>query len=131
MAECFQPREITIYDHLWDVEAVSAATLKGDCAVVQDVFGFYIKDAESATEEICFVFECRQVQARKLTGTNEDIHAGDRLYYQVAQDAVSPNTGGGAAGTDYYPCGFALKDAAASATSVLMKFDGTRYNETI
>lgn len=129
MPECFFAREGHIYDELWDVEAASAATLKGDAAVVQDVFGFYAKDAESATEEICFVYRCRQVEARKVTGTGEDILAGDRLYYIVAQDAVSPNIpAGGVLGTDYYNCGWAKKDAGANVATVIMNFDGTRYN---
>lgn len=126
----FLAKDVTIYDELWDVEAASAATLKGDAAVVQDVFGFYAKNAESATEEISFIYRCRQVQADKKVGTGEAILAGDRLYYIVADGKVSP-TASGTPGTDSYFCGWAKKDAGALETTVLMNFDGTRYNETL
>lgn len=127
MAECFLAREGHIYDELWDTDALSAATLKGDCRIKQDVFGFYAKDAESATEEICFIYRMRQVLAKKLTGTGEAILAGDRLYYIVALDAVSP-TVQGVIGTNSYFCGWAKKDAGENEATVLMNFDGTRYN---
>lgn len=117
-----------IYDELFNVEAASIATEKGDAAVVEDTFGFYMKKAESASEEITFIYRCRQVEAQKKTGTGEDIKSGERLYYIVASKKVSPNYSG-SAGTDYYFCGWAKKDAGANEASVLMNFDGTRHTE--
>lgn len=127
-----------IYDELWDVEAPTG-TLKGYAAVVQDVLGFYAKAAESSDEEVCFVYRDRQVLANKRVGTGEAILAGDKLYayrigaaaWTVPQDVEVSPTATGTAGTDYCFCGWAKKDASALETTVLMNFDGTRYNETI
>jgi len=125
----FEWKDDVIYDELWDA-IPSTAVSKGDAEVVQDTFGFWVKDRESAGEEIAFIYRCRQVLATKVTGTGEDITAGDRLYYIVASSAVS-KTATGTAGTDYYYCGTAKKNATATATTVLMRFDGTRYDEAI
>ncbi len=119
-----------IYDELWEAVPGNTTTEKGDAVLRQDTFGFYMKDSESTTEEVIIVYRCRQVLATKVTGTGEAIISGDRLYYIVASDAVSPNATG-TAGTDYYYCGTAKKGATASATTVLMRFDGTRYDEAI
>jgi hypothetical protein len=126
----FLAKDVTIYDELWDVEAASASTKKGDSKVVQDVFGFFVKDAEAALEEISFVYRMRQVESDKKVGTGEAILAGDRLYYYPPTDDVSPNKTG-TYGTDYYFCGWAKKDAGALDEHVLMNFDGTRYNENL
>ena len=125
---CFFVRDNQIYDELLDVEAASINTAKGDAAVRQDTFGFYAKKAEAADEEITFVYRCRQVQANKKIGTGEAIVSGDRLYYIVASDKVSPNYSG-TPGTDYYFCGWAKEGAAVADTTVLINFDGTRHTE--
>ena len=122
-------KDDVIYDELWDV-IPATAVVTGQAAVIQDVFGFYIKRREAVGEEICFIYRCRQVLADKLTGTSQAILAGDRLYYIVAQAAVSP-TPVGVAGTNYYFCGWAKEDAAADVETVLMNFDGTRYDEAV
>lgn len=130
----FEPKDDVIYDELWNVTPALAVT-KGDAAVVQDVFGFYFfssdpNDVELDAAETTFIYRMRQVLADKATGTGEAILAGDRLYYIVANDNVSP-TPVGVAGTNYYFCGWAKKDATAAATTVLMNFDGTRYDEAV
>ncbi len=130
MAQCFEPNDNIIYDELHDVVPGNTTTVKGDPAVRQDVFGFYYKDSESATEEVTFIYRMRQVLANKATGTGESITSGDRLYYIVANNNVSA-TATGTAGTDHYFCGWAKKSATASETTVLMNFDGTRYDETL
>ena len=107
----------------------AAAVVKGEAAVVQDVFGFYLVDA-AIDEEVCFVYRMRQVEADKRVGTGEDILAGDELFYIPAEDVVTP-TAGTTPGTNSYFCGWAKKDASAADTKVLMNFDGTRYDETI
>lgn len=125
---CFFVRDNQIYDELLDVEAASINTAKGDAAVVRDTFGFYGKKAEDVAEEIVFIYRCRQVEANKKTGTGEAILAGDRLYYIVASDLVSPNYAG-TEGVNFYFCGWAKEDAAANDATVLMNFDGTRHTE--
>ena len=125
----FQWKDNVIYDELWDIVPATAVSL-GDAAVVQDVFGFYINSRLAAGDEITFIYRCRQVEATKRTGTGESISAGDKLYYYPATQNVSP-TATGTAGTDYYFCGWAKRDATASATTIIMNFDGTRYNEAI
>jgi hypothetical protein len=123
----FKPRDNVIYDELRDVEPATAVN-KGDGAIRQDVFGFYIKDRESSGEEVVFIYRMRQVEADKVTGTGEAIISGDRLYYYPAQLAVSP-VATGVVGTDYYFCGWAKESAGANVDSVLMNFDGTRYDQ--
>lgn len=123
-----------IYDELRDVLALAAVT-KGQAAVIQDVFGFYLNaitatDIANSRNEVTFIYRMRQVLADKATGTGEAILAGDRLYYYLTLDTVSP-TATGTAGTDYYFCGWAKRNAAATATTVLMNFDGTRYDEAV
>jgi hypothetical protein len=132
----FEPKDNAIYDELWDVE-VAAAVTKGQAVVVQDVFGFYFTDvtAQMITDsrnEVAFIYRMRQVEAGKLTGTGEAIIRGDRVYATSGSgfQSVTANPTG-TAGTDYYFCGWAKKSAAASATTVLINFDGTRYDENI
>lgn len=130
----FEPKDDHIYDELWDVE-VAAAVTKGEAAVRQDCFGFYLNaitatDITNSRNEVAFIYRMRQVLADKASGTGEAIVSGDRLYYYPALDTVSP-TATGTAGTDYYFCGWAKKSATATATTVLMNFDGTRYDEAV
>ena len=128
-----------IYDELWDVEGPTG-TLKGHACVVQDVLGFYVKNAESNNEEICFVYRDRQVEADKMEGTGANILAGDRLYaYRVdgaipwttPQDMYVSPTPVGTFSVDYKFCGWAKKDAGALDATVLMNFDGTRHDEDL
>lgn len=117
-----------IYDELRNVQPATAVE-KGDCGVRQDCAGFWVTDLD-ANAAGPFIYRCRQVIANKVTGTGENILAGDRLYYIVAQDAVSPgNTG--VAGVDSYFVGWAKEDAGEDDTEVLMNFDGTRYDQLV
>jgi predicted RecA/RadA family phage recombinase len=125
----FLMRDPVDYKPILDVTPGSDVT-KGEAAVVQDSFGFYFKDADSG-DEVTFVIECRQVLATKKTGTGEEISSGEKLYYIVADDAVTSNDPGSGYGTTCYYCGTAIEDASASATTVLMDFDGTRYAEDV
>lgn len=134
----FLSKDNVIYDELWDVLAPTATVLKGHACVHQDVLGFYVKDAESAGEEISFVYRDRQVEADKRTGSGEAIVAGDRLYaYRVngalpwttPQDVEVSPVATGVLGTDYKFCGWAKKDAGATEAKVLMNYDGTRHDQ--
>lgn len=122
-------KDNVIYDELWDV-LPGTAVEAGDPAVKQDVFGFYVKDRESAGEEVVFIYRCRQVLAAKKVGTGEAILSGDKLYYHTADQKVSPSPSANPGVTSYF-CGWAKKDAGALETEVLMNFDGTRYSENI
>lgn len=122
-------KDNVIYDELRDVDA-PADVEKGDAVVVQDVLGFYHNDADSG-DEVVVVYRCRQVEAAKSTGTSEDISAGDRLYRIPSDNEVTPNRPAGTAGTDYQFCGWAKEDAGANESTVLMNFDGTRYDEVV
>ena len=128
----FLAKDVTIYDELWDVHAPLGTERKGNAVVTQDVFGWWVKDAEAVGEEVSFVYRCRQVEAAKMTGTGEAILAGDRLYFYPAVGVrmVSPNRVG-TFGVDFYFCGWAKKDAGALDHTVLMNFDGTRWDENI
>ena len=130
----FRQKDDHIYDELKDVVVLAAVTT-GEAAVRQDCFGFYLYDVTAADiansrNEVTFIYRMRQVLADKATGTGEAIISGDRLYYYPALDTVSP-TATGTAGTDYYFCGWAKESASATAITVLMNFDGTRYDEAI
>lgn len=122
----FHWKDNVIYDELRNVLCAAAAE-KGDCAVQQDVAGFWLKDM-TAAELGTFIYRCRQVLAKKRTGTGEPIAAGDRLYYIVAEDVVS-RTQVGTIGTDSYFVGWAKEDADEDDDEVLMNFDGTRYDQ--
>jgi len=115
-----------IYDELRDIAPV-AAVEKGDVAVRQDVAGFWITDL-AATIKGGFIYRCRQVRVPKRTGTGEAFLAGDRVYYYPAEELASP-AAVGTAGTDYYFVGWAKDDAPASASTVLVNWDGTRYDQ--
>lgn len=128
----FRSKDNVIYDELWDVipAGAAASVAHGTAAVRQDVFGFYYTTNLTAGDEVVFIYKNRQVEADKRVGTGEAIISGDKLYYYPTTDNVSP-TATGTAGTDYYFCGWAKKNASTTATKVLMNFDGTRYNEAI
>lgn len=126
----FHWKDNVIYDELIErVPAGGLAVEKGDAAVRQDVFGFWLHDV-AATKAGTFIYRCRQVWAAKRVGTGEAIVAGDRLYYIPAEEIVTPNAGT-TPGTNSYFCGWAKDDADELATEVFMNFDGTRYDETI
>lgn len=122
-------KDDVIYDELWDITPVAAVSA-GDPATVNDVFGFYLYDG-AASEEVTFIYKCRQVLATKLTGTGEDISAGDEVFAVVASDYSVTATPTGTAGTDYIFCGWAKKDASASDTTVLINFDGTDTSRAV
>lgn len=122
-------KDNVIYDELWDVTPVAAVSA-GDPATVNDVFGFYLTDGEAAAETT-FVYKCRQVLATKKTGTGEDISAGEEVFAVVADSYAVTASPTGTAGTDYIFCGWAKKDATASATTVLINFDGTDTSRAV
>lgn len=125
----FLMRDNVDYKGLNDVIVV-AAVVKGQAVVKENTFGFYFK-AGAIGDEVIVVYKDRQVLATKKTGTGESITSGDKLYYIVADDAVTANDPGSGYGTTAYYCGTALEDATASATTVLMDFDGVRYAEDV
>jgi hypothetical protein len=138
----FYPRDHQIYDESYDVQP-AAAVLKGQPEQRQDVFGFWLtaskrdrggslilKDNGTLPEQT-FVYKMRQVEADKLTGSGEEINALDRVYAMVAQNHFITANPVGVAGVDYYYCGTAKFNANADDETVLIKFDGTRYNENI
>jgi predicted RecA/RadA family phage recombinase len=132
----FDPKDVHIYDELLEVYPAVAVT-KGQGVVEHDVFGFYIRSVTAADiadgrEETAFIYRMRQVEAPKITGTGEDINQGERVYWIVAQEVVTSNPGGlGVAGVDYYFCGWAKRRAEANDATVLINFDGTRWDEDI
>lgn len=128
MAFILKDNQQQAYDELWDV-VPGAIVVKGFAQVVNDVFGFFLKASTSITEEVCFIYHASQVEADKLTGTGESISAGEKVYATLGSSfqSVTANPTG-TIGTDYYYCGIAKKDAAATDTTVLIKFIGQSYN---
>jgi len=118
---------------LWDI-IPAAVVVKGQAALVQDVFGFYFKATELAVagEEIAHVYWADQVWADKEQGSGEAILAGQEVYYnlstpEVGLGLVTANPVG-TIGTEYYFCGIAKRNAAATDTRVLIEFIGDEYN---
>lgn len=122
--------QIGAYDELWDAFPATAV-LKGAAQVIQDVFGFWFKDRERTGQEVCFVYKARQVLADKIQGTGEAILPGDHVYAIVAQNFAVSATPVGVVGTDSYYCGECKRRAEPSDEQVLIRFDGTRYEEDI
>jgi len=108
------------------------AVNKGDISIQGDVAGLWMTDSDPADGETptqpVFVYKMRQVTAPKRAGTGFAIVAGERLYYNVSLDAVEGSVIG-VIGTDSYFIGWCKEGASASATTVLMEFDGTRYDQ--
>ena len=116
------------YRELWDI-IPGTTVVKGQAAIVQDVFGFYFKATELlvAGEEIALVYWADQVWADKEQGSGEDISAGEEVYYNVGTGLVTANPVGNI-GVDYYFCGIAKRDAAADDEQVIIEFIGDEYN---
>jgi hypothetical protein len=125
----FECKDVIIYDELWDIIPV-ALVVKKQAAVIQDVFGFYHFASIAIGDEVTFIYRCRQVLADKEIGSGEAILAGDKLYYYPSTDKVRP-VAIGVFGVDYYFCGWAKRNAGANEATVLMNFDGTRWNENL
>lgn len=128
----FRQKDTLIYNELRDIVPVANVT-KGEAAVVNDVFGFYMNDwnlTDVDLDYVVLIYKMRQVEADKATGTGEDIQAGERVYYYPATDTISANAVG-TAGTDYYFCGWAKETKTAAESTIIIEFDGTRYDEAI
>ena len=121
------------YRELWD-QTPAGVVVKGQAALVQDVFGFFLKATELlvAGEELCFIYWADQVWADKEVGSGEAILAGQEVYYnlsvpEVGLGLVTANPAG-VIGTNYYFCGIAKRDALAEDERVLIEFIGDEYN---
>jgi hypothetical protein len=116
------------YRELCDI-IPNATVVKGQAAIVQDVFGYYFKATELTTagEEIAFVYWCDMVWADKEVGSGEEIYSGQRVYYNTGSGLVTANPTG-TIGTDYYYCGIAKRDALANADQVLIEFIGDQWD---
>jgi len=116
------------YRELFDI-IPATIVVKGQAAIVQDVFGYYFKGTEAtiAGEEITFVYWCDQVWAHKEIGSGEAILAGQEVYYNIGSGLVTANPTG-TIGTDYYFCGIAKRNADANDDQVLIEFIGDEYN---
>ena len=127
----FYQRDDLIYDELLNITPGVAVT-KGSVTQQGSVAGFWIVDSDPADSNTplnpVVAYRMRQVIADKVTGTGSAIAAGERLYHVVALDAVQ-NTVVGTIGTDSYFVGWAKEAAAATADTVLMNYDGTRYDQ--
>jgi hypothetical protein len=128
----FYPKTHLRYDESFDVIPASAVE-KGEPAQLRDVFGFWFTDTLDASNlvEQTFIYRMAQVEADKLTGSGEDILALERVYAMVAQAHFITAHPTGTFGVDFYFCGWAKYDAAASDTTVVINFDGTRWDEDI
>lgn len=119
------------YRELFDITPATVV-VKGQAAIVQDVFGFYLKATELtvAGEEICFIYWADQVWADKEVGSGQEIYAGQEVYYNVDNAGTGNVTANpvGNIGVDYYFCGIAKRDALANDTQVLIEFIGDEYN---
>jgi hypothetical protein len=116
------------YNESHDI-TVSASAEKGTALQLRDVFGFWLKEVVLGAVET-FVYKMANVLADKTTGTGEEILALERVYYVVATGLITAHPTG-TFGTDFYYCGIAREDATADEDTVLINFDGTRWNENV
>lgn len=130
----FYPRDHQIYDESFDI-IPAAAVVKGQPAQIQDIFGFWLTASQvpagTSLIEQTFIYRMRQVLADKLTGSGEEIIAGDRVYSVVAQSYAITANPVGTFGVDYYFCGWAKFDADTDEDEVIINFDGTRWDENL
>jgi hypothetical protein len=130
----FYTRDHQIYDETYDIIPAGWRT-KGQPEQIQDVFGFWLTDSQNIgvgpLTEQTYVYRMRQVLANKLTGSGEEIFAGDRVYAVVAQNYFITANPTGTFGVDYYFCGWAKFNAGADDTQVIINFDGTRWDEDV
>jgi hypothetical protein len=133
MAFILRDDQVQSYSELWDFNPGAART-KGFGEVIQDVFAFQMRAVELKADGVTYqeatpIWWAQQVLAGKVQGTGEAITAGQFVYATLASNfqlvTASPT---GTIGTDYYFVGVAKKDAAATASSVLIKFWGDEYN---
>lgn len=116
------------YREIWDA-IPATVVVKGQPAIIQDLFGFYLKGTELTIsgEEICFIYWSDQVWADKEVGSGEGILAGQEVYYNVGSGLVTASPTG-TIGTDYYFCGIAKRNAEANDDQVIMEFIGDEWN---
>jgi predicted RecA/RadA family phage recombinase len=114
----FLMRDNMDYLPIRDYTVSGAAVVKGQLVAKQDCYGFCMIDG-AIGDEVVLVTKCERVLATKSTGTGNAIVSGDKLYQNTTNDEVSSTKGVG----DIF-VGWASEDASASATTVLMNFDG-------
>jgi hypothetical protein len=118
-----------IYDESFHVIPTNYGD-KGTPEQLRDVFGFWFAEIVDIAIAQTFIYRGRQVLADKAEGTGEEILALEKVYYVVATGLVTAHPVG-TFGTDYYFCGWAKEDASADDSTVLINFDGTRWNENL
>lgn len=142
---CFilQDDQAQAYSELWSYAPVGTE-LKGDLVQRQDVVAFCLTAGTSTVlgettiagvvtpgfkimDEVALIYYAQQVRANKEVGTGYNFVSGDKVYYIVADKKVSP-THTGTIGVNYYYVGICKKNAAAADLTVLIKFDGTQWN---
>lgn len=106
------------YDDLRDV-APSGVVTKGTCQLINDVFGFWIKDAYAGAETT-FVYKAKQVLADKVFGTGFGINSGDAVFASAAGVVSKVKDS-----TFVYYVGTAKETVDGDATQVLINFDGS------
>lgn len=115
-------------DHVYDglkIESIAADITKGTVALIQDVYCFYPYAVDVSVDDTAIALQkCKQAVADKKTGTGEDITAGDRVYGDPADSYKVSKT----KGVGYLYLGIAIEGATASATTVLIEFDGTLHD---
>jgi hypothetical protein len=135
MDGCFilQDDQAQSYSELWSYTPAGTEK-KGDIVQRQDVVAFCLTAGTSTLDstvfsEIALIYQAQQVRANKETGTGYAFISGDKVYYIVADAKVSP-THTGTIGVDYYYVGTCKKNASTADTTVLIKFDGTQWNNS-
>lgn len=119
--------QVSSYDALRNHINLTARA-KGYAEVIQDTFCFQMRGFAANAEDTP-VIRADEVWADKLTGSGEEILAGDFVYATLGSlfQSVTANPAG-VIGTDYYFCGIALDNADADDDLVLIKFWGDEYD---
>jgi hypothetical protein len=126
-----------IYDEGLDEFAPKAAvgTGAGLACMVNDCFGFFIKNKQIVGEELVHLYRNRQTKVDKRVGSGEGALHEQRVYayrknatlaWTTPQDIEVSAQAVGILGTDYKFIGWFKEDAAETDETVLINWDGTR-----
>lgn len=100
------------------VTAASPGVKAGRMAKVEDVVGFYLKDAATG-EDVAFIYSAPKVVVPCAKVGSGAFVAGSKVYFDAADKEVNE------ASTGNTLCGFVLETPAKDDEEVLIDLDGT------
>lgn len=99
------------------VVAPTGGYTAGDMVKVEDTVGVIAEDAVAGADAV-LIYKCEKILVPKTAGTGIAFAAGDKVYYNETDDAVTTHTTSGTL------CGRALVAAVAADVTVLIDLTG-------